>query len=229
MLCKISFLHPLPYLTFSANITYSKIGEELTDFSAINIPPDAEHVDLSFNKFTNIPSTVFINHPNLKHLDLFSCKIQTIQNNAFSSLKSLILLHIHSNRIQVVTHHMLKGLFKLEELSLHDNLIEIIEIGSFSDLPALKRLYMSNNKVKTLLEGIFDLVKHRIDLTFEISGNELECDCRFLWILDAQKDWLTITTEPSVNCTGPDTLKGTRLQDLDEQSLTSTYCPLFGR
>ncbi len=214
---------------FSGNVTYNRIGEELVDFSTIDIPFSTEHVDLSFNKFVNIPSPLFTNHPNIKHLDLFSCRIQIIENNAFSSLTSLLILHLHSNEIQSINQFTFRGLVVLQELSLSENLINTIMVGSFSDLAVLQHLYVNNNNLKTLDEGIFHLVHHPIDLHFDVTGNTMECDCRLLWVLEAEGDWLSMTNAASVRCSGPTDLAGRNFQSLDEQSLTSTHCPLFGR
>ncbi len=92
----------------------------------VDIPAEAEHVQLIYNAITHIPLGVF------KHLS------------------QCVYLNLRANQISIIKPEMFTRLYKLETLGLGVNKITSIEDRSFDSLFSLGLLNIRLNRLRTL-------------------------------------------------------------------------------
>ena len=126
-----------------------------------NVPHDAETVDLTGNK------------------------ISQIKAYAFSNLTVCTELVLGSNNISYISPQAFVGLVKLQSLSLDGNELVTISDGTFSPLRSLTYVNLSNNNIKTLSSSVFKSQPR--PLLLNLRKNPLRCDSRLCWLRKEEK------------------------------------------
>lgn len=138
-----------------------------------------EKLDLSRNKFTNIPLKTFVYPPRLQWLSLsYNGEIQVTEDAPLLESDSLLVLHLENCNLRKLSAVNLEKVVKLQELYISHNEIEsmstktegpgrslmnirILDVSynqlqqlppEVMSLPNLEELYLRNNKLKVLGE-----------------------------------------------------------------------------
>uniref|UniRef100_A0A8C6K1V5 Uncharacterized protein n=1 Tax=Melopsittacus undulatus TaxID=13146 RepID=A0A8C6K1V5_MELUD len=136
-----------------------------------DLPVWPRHVNLSYNKLTEIDPSAFAELSNLEEVRLDNNELTTIPSlgPAASSVRSL---HLHHNRIRSIEASQLKPYVSLETLDLSFNDITEIRNGCFPQGLHIKELYLGSNRISTLEPGAFDSLSRSL-LTLRLSKNRI--------------------------------------------------------
>ncbi|XP_026071463.1 leucine-rich repeat LGI family member 2-like [Carassius auratus] len=158
-------------------------------------------------------------------LSIVNGTFSEIKEAMFSHMPSLQLLLLNSNALTTIRDDTFSGLPHLEYLFIENNKIETTSKYSFRGLRDLTHLSLANNNIKALPRDLFIDLDSLIEL--DLRGNVFECDCRAKWLMM----WLKSTnaTVSDVFCTGPEEMKGKRLNDmtsLHNECISTDFIPL---
>ena len=155
---KTSIHTKLIYLILINNtIKYIKSG---TFDPLINL----EYLDLSYNKLSNIDSTLIINLNKLTHLKIENNKLTQLPTKWLPN--NLKVLCMRNNQLEYLSSYTFEGKFRLEEIAFHLNNINI-KYNTFTRLTEL------NN---------FEIIDSRIQ-GYKIHPMVQPCTCTFIWFL----------------------------------------------
>ncbi len=198
----------------------SRKREGIVYIRNITVPFNTTVIDFSINAITNIPQNYLNNLPHLVKIRLSRNDLCTVSDYAFFSVNKVTLLNLYRNNLEVITALMLKGLYNLKHLYLHRNMIYRIKSLAFSDLTKLRTLRLDHNYLQTISESVFNVSNHPMSLDkVRLEDNPMSCDCRLLWLLRADGDWLTIHKNETVVCDTPSVMHDRSLIMLSEQDL----------
>nr|XP_039250277.1 protein artichoke-like [Styela clava] len=128
---------------------------DMTEFPVV--PNSTEHLNLAYNKLTNLKQQDFINLPKLRIFIASDNEISSIENNNFANLDLLEQIHLNRNSLGgTIGSTWFSFLKRLTELRLDDNHIVDISNESFVDLESLQILEMSKNAMTSLQQPMFD-------------------------------------------------------------------------
>ncbi|OXB81525.1 UNVERIFIED_CONTAM: hypothetical protein H355_008373 [Colinus virginianus] len=135
------------------------------------LSPGLRHVNLSYNKLTEIDPSAFAELLNLQEVQLNNNELTAIPSlgPAASNVRAL---HLHHNRIRSVEASQLKPYVALETLDLSFNDITEIRNGCFPQGLHIKELYLGSNRISTLEPGAFDSLSRSL-LTLRLSKNRI--------------------------------------------------------
>ncbi|XP_040537838.1 leucine-rich repeats and immunoglobulin-like domains protein 1 isoform X4 [Gallus gallus] len=135
------------------------------------LSPGLRHVNLSYNKLTEIDPSAFAELLNLQEVQLNNNELTAIPSlgPAASNVRSL---HLHHNRIRSIEASQLKPYVALETLDLSFNDITEIRNGCFPQGLHIKELYLGSNRISTLEPGAFDSLSRSL-LTLRLSKNRI--------------------------------------------------------
>ncbi|OXB68121.1 hypothetical protein ASZ78_014582 [Callipepla squamata] len=135
------------------------------------LSPGLRHVNLSYNKLTEIDPSAFAELLNLQEVQLNNNELTAIPSlgPAASNVRAL---HLHHNRIRSVEASQLKPYVALETLDLSFNDITEIRNGCFPQGLHIKELYLGSNRISTLEPGAFDSLSRTL-LTLRLSKNRI--------------------------------------------------------
>nr|XP_029716552.1 leucine-rich repeat-containing protein 40-like [Aedes albopictus] len=120
----------------------------LTTLNATSLNfPSLEELDLSFNKFIEVPKEV-ATLENLARLYLQSNQIECIDFNTFSEMRRLDILLLHDNHISRITGEL--QLPRLSKLRLDENRLEELNVSRWH-LPALNNIFLGQNLLKSVI------------------------------------------------------------------------------
>uniref|UniRef100_A0A158PNA5 TIR domain-containing protein n=1 Tax=Anisakis simplex TaxID=6269 RepID=A0A158PNA5_ANISI len=148
-----------------------------------------EILDLSFNRFENIPISLIDNSaPSLTHLNMRSNRIEQIPPNTFDNFTRLQTLDLTSNRISELMENCFTGLEELTKLYISNNSIFQIGVTSFDPIVQLTELDLSRNvllEVPLAIGRLFKLKqlilsRNQISKTYKFLFNKLP----HLYLLD---------------------------------------------
>lgn len=125
------------------------------------------HLDLSYNKFKNLPSNVFQGLEKLKILNLGSNKLKTIDPNLFVGLRSLEDLKLKRCELKTIDQNTFKGLSNLHSLDISMNYITNLHKKTFSDLKNLVELDAQYNKIGKIEAAHFSNNKELKEVTLD--------------------------------------------------------------
>uniref|UniRef100_A0A8C3H4E6 Leucine rich repeats and immunoglobulin like domains 1 n=1 Tax=Corvus moneduloides TaxID=1196302 RepID=A0A8C3H4E6_CORMO len=136
-----------------------------------DLPRWPRHVNLSYNKLTEIDPSAFAELSNLQEVRLDNNELTAIPSlgSAASSVRSL---HLHHNRIRSIEASQLQPYVTLETLDLSFNDITEIRNGCFPQGLHIKELYLGSNRISTLEPGAFDSLSRSL-LTLRLSKNRI--------------------------------------------------------
>ena len=196
-------------------------NQGISDITGINISSNVTEVSFESNNIKQIPKNYFKNLPVLHKIKFNMNKVKIIDDHCFVNLTGLLDLRLQRNKLEIITVNMLKGLHSLKKLHLYRNHIHTIELMAFSDLTNLNVLRLQTNKLKIINEGVFDTSNHPLFLNYFAIGNNplLHCDCKMLWILRADGDWLMMISKNNTICNTPKKIHGLSWSNITETDL----------
>lgn len=123
----------------------------------IDIPPQAEVLDLSYNQISELGSHIFleIGLTNLKLLNLSHNKISQIHLNGLEGLSKLRTLDLSYNMLRYFTDQWFVSLNSLQELYLKGNNLKSINEEPRLNLKHLRVLDLGNCAITGLKPGVF--------------------------------------------------------------------------
>ena len=147
---------PSIHLLTRLDINY--MGRNLTEVPT-DIPPNATHILLAYNRISRIRASVFANLKHCTMLNMRSNHIKTIDLLAFSDLFKLKFLSLKGNQLESLNVTTFQGLLSLDTLRLSINKIKIIEDRTFNMLEALRCLYLTRNFISQVTGKTFSGLK----------------------------------------------------------------------
>ncbi|GBN11467.1 hypothetical protein AVEN_275426-1 [Araneus ventricosus] len=167
-------------------------------------------LDLSFNVITELGDDWFsLGSDTLSDLILSNNRIQRLGDWAFANLVNLRLLWVEGNRFGSIKRSMLPSpAIWLENLQLDNNAFTSVPDDIFLKMPALTDISLANNGFTHIPESTYESVWSQL-MTFDISGNPIECDSHIDWIIEAESD-----VSVSGTCSGPLGRSGMDLEEL---------------
>ncbi|XP_052064964.1 toll-like receptor 4 [Mytilus californianus] len=190
----------LPNLSFTANEI------ENVDFSdnvlhtwtgPITNVKKLTHLDLSANFCSNVSKTFFSpDFINLRCLllqnNLLGLVIPTdVNGEIFQNLHNVVYINLSKNKITNIPNMLFQRQYNLESLDLSENMIEDINF-KLSHMKKLTFLNLRNNRLSSLgnyvMNALNSIAKMKTNLTIDLCGNNLVCNCDSLsflkWIID---------------------------------------------
>ena len=162
---------------YTADRKYYQVDLGLVEIP-INIPQDAEEVNLSHNQINMIKAHTFVRLLQCTKLDLDSNMISEVENGGFNGLSAVTDLDIGNNRLQFLYLNTFsdmkncKMLHLLVFISLYHNNLRTLKAGTFQGLVAVKYLWINKNKINSIEDNTFSKLKELVSL--QLSGNDLE-------------------------------------------------------
>ena len=205
--------------------------------------PNLANISLDTNQLSNL--TAFPNiAPNLFSLDIQFNNFSAISSSVWTNLTSLSSLTLNGNKMTSLTSGIFRGLPNVTHLFLRNMpVLETIGARVFSDLKsiryvdasscpklkyihedafkytALTHLYLDHNNLTTLTKSELPL------LTIQHLGlynNSWTCDCKLRWILDPNIEFKSAAVKTEIKgltCSSPIKLKGKHINSLSSSDL----------
>ncbi|KAJ8403527.1 hypothetical protein AAFF_G00352990 [Aldrovandia affinis] len=163
-----------------------------------NVFPFTEHLDLSQNQLTDLPTGAFRALRRLRVLLLNDNNISAVATGTFSPLESLLRLDLSRNHISYLREGFSMGLGSLKELLLGENRLRSLDHGSFLHLDSLLRLNLSGNAIgiiKVRAFGHMTLLRqlHLEDNKLSSLGNGVFSMLKSLEVLNLQGNRINST------------------------------------
>ena len=136
---------------------------------------------ISFDTFTLLTG--------LQHLDISNNKLTSLPTLIFNRLHSLEQLNLNDNQLRSLPTAIFAALMKLHRLHLKNNQLNKIQEGLFSSLISLKFLNLASNKLFFIGHWSFKRMSNLSRLNLE--DNRMNCSCRFLDTLAARESGRT--------------------------------------
>ncbi|XP_054721560.1 toll-like receptor Tollo [Uloborus diversus] len=127
-------------------------------------------LDLSFNRLSQIDSSIFRSQYSLQVLHLSHNEIEVISDYAFSSTYKLHSLMLNNNRLKRLTSVTFSGLNVLNVLLLNSNDIDFVHTDAFRNNSALMELNLAGNKLNTVPSAVQPLQLLR---SLDLSDNRI--------------------------------------------------------
>ncbi|KFM59381.1 Protein toll, partial [Stegodyphus mimosarum] len=127
-------------------------------------------MDLSFNRLTQIDSSIFRSQYSLQVLHLDHNEIEVISDHAFSSLYKLHTLLLNNNRLTQVTPTTFSGLYVLNMLSLSHNDINYVHPDAFRNNSAMMEINLAGNRLTSVPSAVQSLQLLR---SLDLSDNQI--------------------------------------------------------
>ncbi|CAG9537450.1 unnamed protein product [Cercopithifilaria johnstoni] len=137
------------------------------DPDILELYPDLEYLDLSFNKIDMLDMKIFKYQTKLRVLRLRGNQLSSLQLDSFVGLSQLQMLDLSANQLSQLEPLSFPELIHLQELIVSDNLLVTLLPNTFAGLKNLQRLDLSNNRLHTIAQHLFDDVPtlHSLDLS----------------------------------------------------------------
>ncbi|XP_030044016.1 toll-like receptor 2 isoform X2 [Microcaecilia unicolor] len=125
------------------------------------LPPQLEHLDLSYNKLQQVTGKDFSNLPNLQVLNLGYNNISVIEDNTFKFNVLLEALIIFNNSLPEIPMPALRPLRNLKKLDMSNNLYNYSTLDKdFHTLSNLKDLSMGGPMIRVVRQNDFLPLKY---------------------------------------------------------------------
>ncbi|XP_071121907.1 toll-like receptor 4 [Mytilus edulis] len=188
---KFGFItNELTNLNFSDNIFHTWTGP-ITNVNNMTV------LDLS-SKFCSNVSKIFFSEDfiNLRYLLLQNNLLglilpMDVDGEIFQNLQNVVHINLSKNKISNIPNMLFKKQEHLEKLDLSENIIDDINF-KISHMKKLMFLNLRKNRISMLskyaINGLDSIAKMNTNLTVDLSGNNLVCNCDSLsfvkWIID---------------------------------------------
>ncbi|XP_055494494.1 leucine-rich repeat-containing protein 17-like [Leucoraja erinacea] len=120
-----------------------------------SLPQDTEHLDLSNNNLTVLPTKAFHTLWKMNILLISSCNVKHVEDGAFALLENLWRLDLQRNDIRQLGSSFSTGLSFLTELILSDNNLDRISSQMFQYMDNVQKLYLDKNSIDHIMNGAF--------------------------------------------------------------------------
>lgn len=125
------------------------------DNTSFNTLTELKHLNLSFNKISNISENAFQKNYKLKSLSLMSNEIKHLHPNTFSTLVDLESIDLTRNHLKKLEKHLFINNRNLVYLDVKFNELSEISGVIFHHLPMLKSVDLSFNRIEKVPPHIF--------------------------------------------------------------------------
>lgn len=126
------------------------------DPDVLELYPDLEYLDLSFNNIDMLDLNIFKYQTKLRVLRLSVNRLPWLHPESFVGLNQLQLLDLSMNQLYKIDPLSFIELDALQELRLSNNLLKVLPPNIFAGLKKLKRLDLSGNQLHTIAHHMFD-------------------------------------------------------------------------
>ncbi|VDI39824.1 Hypothetical predicted protein [Mytilus galloprovincialis] len=143
-------------------------------------------LDLSSNFCSNVSKTFFSpDFVNLRYLllqnNLLGLILPTdVNGEIFQNLRNVVYINLSKNRITKLPNILFKEQHNIEGLDLSENMIDDINF-KLSHMTKLMFLNLRNNRISMLskyaMNGLDSIAKMNTNLTIDLDGNNLVCNC----------------------------------------------------
>ena len=177
-----SVAHSIESVILNAGLTLSEIFEEDRTTSVFTDMPKLIYLDLSVNDLVYLMPATFKNLSSLKMLDLSSNELKTIAPDAFMHLISLETLNVSRNALFYLPDEFAINLMSIQNHYFKCDELRCAKNGSFPSSTALVSLILANNRFVEFNRSTFQPLISSLK-SIDISGNELECNCKLEWLV----------------------------------------------
>ncbi|VDK72824.1 unnamed protein product [Litomosoides sigmodontis] len=125
------------------------------DPDVLELYPDLEYLDLSFNEIDVLDVKIFKYQTKLRVLRLRGNQLSSIQPDSFVGLSQLQMLDLSANRLTQLDPFSFPELSHLRELTVSSNLLTTLLPDTFAGLKNLQQLDLSNNRLHTIARHLF--------------------------------------------------------------------------
>lgn len=188
------------------NLYLQGCGIEINGLVILENLIELTNLDLTDNYIPCIYESTFPKLQKLQHLSVNNCSIINISSNVFrNSMPALVSISMDLNLITEFRGNIFNGLSQLTTISLQQMpYMEYMNTQSFRGIPSLEFLFLSNNPHLSFLNSqIFvglknlqylDIGYNHLsrfqhmgyqdfqNITINLQGNNLTCDCDLSWI-----------------------------------------------
>ncbi|EJD73809.1 leucine-rich repeat-containing protein 4B [Loa loa] len=156
--CDNAALNDIPALLDPRITSLSMVNCTLKrlDPDVLELYPDLEYLDLSFNKIDMIDMKIFKYQTKLRVLRLKGNQLSSLQLDSFIDLRQLQILDLSTNQLLQLEPSTFSILNNLQKLILSNNLLTKLQSETFVGLKNLQQLDLSNNRLHTIGEHLFD-------------------------------------------------------------------------
>ncbi|KAI8435788.1 hypothetical protein MSG28_004016, partial [Choristoneura fumiferana] len=181
-------------------------------------------IDLSDNKFTEVPESLSLVGSTLKYLTFNNNPIVELNDDSFIGLSNLIELEVGENEyLEEVKRSTFTPLKRLRVLHLcHNPNLRYISHRAFSGLKdrwTLKEVYLDNNNLSELSPDLMPWSKLEI---LSMTNNDWLCNCDLADIVTNQEAGTKFKSGEIPYCAAPMRLAGTYITNI-----TASFCPTF--
>ena len=190
------------YLVEEINFDSNKIESITTDMIGRTFPM-LNSISFLRNRIKKIREGDFLFLTQLQHLDIGDNQIREIEPGAFFSQKKLHILRLERNQLKVIEPLAFQGLQNLKVLKMEHNNLTLLNSEWFKQIPRLENLSVKANSVKNLqpfdmkwpkslkkidlsenklqyipnFPSFENVIAARESLIFDLSNNDINCDC----------------------------------------------------
>lgn len=214
--------------------------------------PNLEFLYIDNNNIVTLSTEAFSNSPKLSFINMENnqiCLDETIAgvldgyqqisfNSPFDNLQQLQHLNLRNNSIQIIFPDWSFSKLKLNFVDLSYNKISMISVADFQYLSTYVNFNVSHNNISRIdftTVDLLDLKPSSQRIEADLGYNPIICNCDLLFFVQylhgekgkQLKDSLKLSIE-TLECSGPDKLKGRTVQSLSPMDLlcpSQTVCP----
>ncbi len=131
------------------------------------------HLDLSFNRISQVPVNKTVFHSKLNYLSVSNNLFRSFQSGLFSYENSLLFLDLSFNSIELIDEGAFENLIWLEVLDLSHNRLKFLDEAVFGEncISEMRILYLDNQKSDSNLSILNICVVATIFDVINLSGN----------------------------------------------------------
>lgn len=191
---------------FNTSIIYNLQDIQFLDLSRNNLMdielpplPSLQILNISQNNIHNLSSNAFSALSSLHTLILDRNPFSQITVPVFQQLSQLQYLSVsHMDNLVYLNREAFRGLHSLTTLQMSDNhQLEYIHVTLFADLVNAKMINISYNNITALHPVTFSTMTN---VTTDIQGNHLPCDCSITWIIEQDKPSPNVINSQDISC-----------------------------
>ncbi|XP_077099672.1 toll-like receptor 8b [Siphateles boraxobius] len=176
------------------------------------------HLDISFNKLSEIPDDIFSYFPcTLKYLGMSRNTLADFEWEQLKYLPQLETLDLSKNKLSKVTRKLSKHTNSLRVLDLSHNLIVTLKHSILKDVKSLMILNLAFNHLKHISDTSFQTGNDHYLRTLYLQRNPIHCSCDLLdFILWLEKsDTVIPRLATDILCDLPESKRGHPMVNLD--------------
>lgn len=176
------------------------------------------HLDISYNKLSEIPDDIFSYFPRtLTYLSMSKNTLADFEWEQLKYLPQLETLDLSKNKLSKVTRKLSKHTSSLKVLDLSHNLIFKLHCSFLKDVKSLLILSLAFNRLQHISEASFQTGSDHYLHMLNLQRNPIHCTCDFLdFILWLEKSEIVLPRlATDVLCDLPESKRGHPMVSLD--------------